>query len=138
MRFPGPVRILSLAGALALSVLPVLSSSDGIAKAEDESTGQLGALGARPYFADDDAGQACPSDYVRTHSGVTAYSIYDLNANQYICARHYRFGTGRPVRVDDDGKLECSSGYHLTRVPAGSYGETRDGNHNHHICVLRP
>jgi hypothetical protein len=138
MRFSGPARLLSLAGALALAVLPVLSSGDGVAKAEDESTARLAALGARPHFADDDAGQACPSEYVRTHSGVTAYSIYDLNGNQFICARRYRFGTGQPVRVDDDGKLGCTGGYQLTRVPPGGYGETRDVNRNHHICVLRP
>lgn len=136
MRFSGLARLLSLGGALALAGQPVWSSGDGIAVTEDESTPQLAALGARPYFADDDTGQACPSDYVRTHSGATAYSIYDLNANQFICARRYRFGTARPVRVDDDGKLECTGGYRLTRVPPGGYGETRDVNHNHHICVL--
>ena len=130
------LRCLMLWTVIALGTALTLACNDEGPTAVDQ-TSTLAA--GRATYIDDDGSYYCPSNYALVYSGYninTGYSATDVNQNQYICEYHKGSGGGRALTVDDDGNLNCKSGYTLGHTGSGNYWDIWDFNGNDYVCGL--
>ena len=121
--------------ALAIASL-ILASAGDARTAPDKSPAMTAAAGGRRQYVDDDGQYQCKANYSPAYSGSPSYSPYDVDKNGYICQFDNGNSTGKPLTIDDDGRLGCPNGYALATTPSGDYWDLWFFNGNGYVCKL--